>query len=174
MRQREKNFDIQRYTRVGSGGQFTSNRLSCHHIYWAKIAFSENNEYIQFLNCVDVMARQEAVWNNNNKRTRGIESQWGPLDKQGLVSTSRHGNPLLSGPNASQMRKANADLNSKSTGLRAPTPLRAPQDSFICATRIYEACPFPHSNWVATFRDSVNYSPTHVHEGIAWSEQNVS
>ena len=29
---KRKNFDIQRNTRVGSGGQFTSNRLSCHHI----------------------------------------------------------------------------------------------------------------------------------------------
>ena len=28
---KRKNFDIQRNTRVGSGGQFTSNRLSCHH-----------------------------------------------------------------------------------------------------------------------------------------------
>ena len=27
---KRKNFDIQRNTRVGSGGQFTSNRLSCH------------------------------------------------------------------------------------------------------------------------------------------------
>ena len=34
MRQREKNFDIQRNTRVGSGGQFTSNRLSNDHIKW--------------------------------------------------------------------------------------------------------------------------------------------
>ena len=30
---KRKNFDIPRNTRVGSGGQFTSNRLSCHHIY---------------------------------------------------------------------------------------------------------------------------------------------
>ena len=30
---KRKNFDIQRNTRVGSGGQFTSNRLSCHHIH---------------------------------------------------------------------------------------------------------------------------------------------
>ena len=29
---KRKNFDIQRKTRVGSGGQFTSNRLSCHHM----------------------------------------------------------------------------------------------------------------------------------------------
>ena len=29
---KRKNFDIQRNTRVGSGGQFTSNRLSCHLI----------------------------------------------------------------------------------------------------------------------------------------------
>ena len=29
---KRKNFDIQRNTRVGSGGQFTSNRLSCHPI----------------------------------------------------------------------------------------------------------------------------------------------
>ena len=33
VRQRGKNFDIQRNTRVGSGGQFTSNRLSCHHMH---------------------------------------------------------------------------------------------------------------------------------------------
>ena len=31
MRQREKNFDIQRNTRVASGGQFTSNQLSNDH-----------------------------------------------------------------------------------------------------------------------------------------------
>ena len=31
---KRKNFDIQRNTRVGSGGQFTSNRLSCHHNYY--------------------------------------------------------------------------------------------------------------------------------------------
>ena len=30
---KEKNFDIQRNTRVGSGGQFTSNRLSNDHIF---------------------------------------------------------------------------------------------------------------------------------------------
>ena len=30
---KRKNFDIQRNTRVGSGGQFTSNRLSNDHIY---------------------------------------------------------------------------------------------------------------------------------------------
>ena len=30
---KRKNVDIQRNTRVGSGGQFTSNRLSCHHMY---------------------------------------------------------------------------------------------------------------------------------------------
>ena len=29
---KRKNFDIQRNTRVGLGRQFTSNRLSCHHI----------------------------------------------------------------------------------------------------------------------------------------------
>ena len=29
---KRKNFDIQRNTRVGSGCQFTSNLLSCHHI----------------------------------------------------------------------------------------------------------------------------------------------
>ena len=29
---KRKSFDIQRNTRVGSEGQFTSNRLSCHHI----------------------------------------------------------------------------------------------------------------------------------------------
>ena len=29
---KRKNFDIQRNTRVGSGGQFTSNRLSNDHI----------------------------------------------------------------------------------------------------------------------------------------------
>ena len=29
---KRKFFDIQRNTRVGSGGQFTSNRLSCHHM----------------------------------------------------------------------------------------------------------------------------------------------
>ena len=28
---KRKNFDIKRNTRVGSGGQFTSNRLSCRH-----------------------------------------------------------------------------------------------------------------------------------------------
>ena len=28
---KRRKFDIQRNTRVGSGGQFTSNRLSCHH-----------------------------------------------------------------------------------------------------------------------------------------------
>ena len=28
---KRKNFDIQPNTRVGSGGQFTSKRLSCHH-----------------------------------------------------------------------------------------------------------------------------------------------
>ena len=33
---KRKNFDIQRNTRVGSGGQFTSNRLSCHHILFQK------------------------------------------------------------------------------------------------------------------------------------------
>ena len=32
---KRKNFDIQRNTRVGSGGQFTSNRLSCHLIVQA-------------------------------------------------------------------------------------------------------------------------------------------
>ena len=32
---KRKNFDIQRNTRVGSGGQFTSNRLSCHLILYA-------------------------------------------------------------------------------------------------------------------------------------------
>ena len=31
---KEKNFDIQRNSRVGSGGQFTSNRLSNDHMYW--------------------------------------------------------------------------------------------------------------------------------------------
>ena len=31
---KRKNFDIQRNTRVGSGGQFTSNRLSNDHIYF--------------------------------------------------------------------------------------------------------------------------------------------
>ena len=30
---KRKKFDIQRNTRVASGGQFTSNRLSCHHMY---------------------------------------------------------------------------------------------------------------------------------------------
>ena len=30
----KKNFDIQGNTRVGSGGQFTSNRLSCHHNHY--------------------------------------------------------------------------------------------------------------------------------------------
>ena len=32
---KRKNFDIQRNTRVGSGGQFTSNRLSNDHILLA-------------------------------------------------------------------------------------------------------------------------------------------
>ena len=31
---KRKNFDIQRNTRVGSGGQFTSNRLSNDHMYF--------------------------------------------------------------------------------------------------------------------------------------------
>ena len=35
---KEKNIDIQRNTRVGLGCQFTSNRLSCHHMkfWWLK------------------------------------------------------------------------------------------------------------------------------------------
>ena len=44
------------------------------------------------------------------------------------------------------MRNANADPNSKPTALRALTPLAAPQDSFICPTQVYEACPFPSFN----------------------------
>ena len=39
MRQREKNFDIQRNTRVSSGGQFTSNRLSNDHIICLHISY---------------------------------------------------------------------------------------------------------------------------------------
>ena len=35
-----KNFDIQRNTRVGSGGQFTSNRLSNDHMYMYFILYT--------------------------------------------------------------------------------------------------------------------------------------
>ena len=100
-------------------------------------------------------------YHNNNKQTRGIKSQWVPLGKQGLVSTSRHANPLLSGSNASQMRNANANPNSKPTALRALTPLAAAHDSFICPTQVYEACPFPSFKRSAeTFWDAVNCSTT--------------
>ena len=42
---KRKNFDIQRNTRVGSGGQFTSNRLSCHQVQiqtWIKVSTPSN------------------------------------------------------------------------------------------------------------------------------------
>ena len=55
---KRKNFDIQRNTRVGSGGQFTSNRLSCHHIYVSKFlvfVFSVSSSFFSatfmILNC---------------------------------------------------------------------------------------------------------------------------
>jgi len=40
---KRKNFDIQRNTRVGSGGQFTSNRLSNDHIQLEIICFHYNH-----------------------------------------------------------------------------------------------------------------------------------
>ena len=40
---KEKNFDIQRNTKVGSGGQFTSNRLSNDHIQLEIICFHYNH-----------------------------------------------------------------------------------------------------------------------------------
>ena len=36
---KRKDIDIQRNTRVGLGCQFTSNLLSCHHIFWQKCPF---------------------------------------------------------------------------------------------------------------------------------------
>ena len=45
---KRKNFDIQRNTRVGSGGQFTSNRLSCHHNVFIFLDFSETGVQNKF------------------------------------------------------------------------------------------------------------------------------
>ena len=42
---KRKNFDIQRNTRVASGGQFTSNRLSNDHIKNAKFLQSDCGDY---------------------------------------------------------------------------------------------------------------------------------
>ena len=41
---KRKNIDIQRNTRLGSGGQFTSNLLSCHHI---RLNEKEENQNLQ-------------------------------------------------------------------------------------------------------------------------------
>ena len=47
---KRKNFDIQRNTRVGSGGQFTSNRLSNDHIYdFFRDIFSVFGDFSRFL-----------------------------------------------------------------------------------------------------------------------------
>jgi len=54
---KRKNFDIQRNTRVGSGGQFTSNRLSCHHMYIYK--HIEHEVYTaQYINEIFIVIRE--------------------------------------------------------------------------------------------------------------------
>ena len=55
---KRKNFDIQRNTRVGSGGQFPSNRLSCRHIFVStmlKLPTKARHLYGNYLDYVDVM-----------------------------------------------------------------------------------------------------------------------
>ena len=62
---KRKNFDIQRNTRVGSGGQFTSNRLSNDHI----VIFVENvfntwlsNEHKQITCGTQAVAAERMRW----------------------------------------------------------------------------------------------------------------
>ena len=46
---KRKNFDIQHNTRVGSGGQFTSNRLSCRHMLLMSIRNTNIKHHCQHL-----------------------------------------------------------------------------------------------------------------------------
>ena len=51
---KRKNFDIQRNTRVGSGGQFTSNRLSNDHTEFTHGHQLKNTLFMVFDSLIDV------------------------------------------------------------------------------------------------------------------------
>ena len=67
---KRKNFDIQCNTRLGSGDQFTSNRLSCHHILLAMVMFFRWQNDYGWLTILLVEDSKKGMWEGYYEKKR--------------------------------------------------------------------------------------------------------